>query len=138
MSYQFADNQASMSAPSSFGLSPNIAALISYLFIPWTSIAVIATEKENRFVRFHAFQSLFLGLGMIALTIILSVVIGVVTLIAGAISPYAGILVSVVSLIVWIVIAFAILALWALCLFKSYKGESYKLPLVGKFAEKYI
>lgn len=133
MSYQFVNNQTS-----SFGLAPNVAALISYLFIPWTSIAVIMTEKENRFVRFHAFQSLFLGIALIAMSIVLSVVIGVLTLVAAAISPYAGILVSFVSLGVWVIIAFAILALWAICLFKAYKGENYKIPVIGKFAEKYV
>lgn len=138
MSYQFANNQAAMNTPSSFGLAPNIAALVGYLFIPWTSIAVIMTEKENRFVRFHAFQSLFMGIGLVVFTICLSVVIMVLSLIAAAISPYAGILVSVVSLIVWAIIAFVILAFWAVCLFKAYKGEKYKLPLIGNFAEKYV
>jgi Predicted membrane protein len=136
MSYQFSNDQAAANAPSSFGLSPTAAALVSYLFIPWTSIAVLVTEKQNRFVRFHAFQSLLLGLGMVALTILLSIIIGIVTLIAGAVSPYAGIIVSVLSLILWIFIALAILALWALCLYKAYRGETYKVPFVGKTAEK--
>ena len=133
MSYNFANNQTS-----TFGLSPNTAALISYLWIPITSIIVLVTEKENRLVRFHAFQSLFLGLGIFAFTIILSIIIGILTLVAGAVSPYAGLIVSVLSLLVWMVIAIALLGLWVLCLVKAYRGEMYKLPIVGSQAEKMV
>lgn len=133
MSYNFAQNQTS-----TFGLSPNVAALISYLWIPVTSIIVLVTEKENRMVRFHAFQSLIMGLAIFAFSIVISIVIGVVMLIGGAISPYLGLIVSMISLLIWIVIAFALLALWVLCLVKAYRGEMYKVPFVGKYAEKMV
>src|SRR5215204_179569 len=99
MSYNFAHNQSSISKPSTFGLSPNAASLISYIWIAITSIIVLVTEKENRLVRFHAFQSLFMGLAIFAVTIILSIVIGILMLVAGAISPYLGLIVSVLSLL---------------------------------------
>lgn len=136
MSYQLADNSNSINAqPSSFGLSPNAAALVSYIWVPVTSILVIATEKQNRLVRFHAWQSLFFGLGIFALTIVLSIVIGVLMLVAGAISPYLGIIISLGSLLVWMILAAAILGVWIMCLVKAYKGEMYRLPLIGKYAE---
>ena len=133
MAYQFANNQT---AQSSFGLAPNVAALVSYIWIPVTSILVLVTEKENRAVRFHAFQSLFLGLGVFAFTIVLSIIIGVLTLVAGAVSASMGILVSIASLLVWLVIAVALLGVWILCLVKAYRNEQYKLPIVGKIAER--
>jgi uncharacterized membrane protein len=133
MSYNFAQHQTS-----TFGLSPNAAALISYLWIPVTSIIVLVTEKENRMVRFHAFQALIMGLAIFAFSIVISIVIGVVMLVGGAISPYLGLIVSLVSLLIWIVIAIALLALWVLCLVKAYRGEMYKVPFVGKFAEKMV
>lgn len=139
MSYQIANQQSpAINAASTFGLSPNGASLLSYVWIPVTSIVVLVTEKENRLVRFHAFQSLFLGLSLFALTIALSVVIGVVMLVAGLISPYAGIIVSVISLLVWVIVAFAFLGVWIMCLIKAYRGATYKLPVVGKFAERMI
>ena len=85
MSYNFAQNQTS-----TFGLSPNAAALISYIWIPVTSIIVLVTEKENRMVRFHAFQALVMGLAVFAFSVLISIVIGVLMLIGGAISPYLG------------------------------------------------
>ena len=138
MSYNFANNQSVINKPSTFGLSPNGASLISYIWIPVTSVIVLVTEKENRLVRFHAFQALFMGLAIFAMTIVLSVIIGVLTLVAGAVSPYAGIIVSVLSLLVWIIIAIALLALWVFCLVKAYRGEMYRLPVVGKYAENMI
>ena len=136
MSYNFANNQASFAQTSSFGLSPNAAALVSYIWIPVTSIAVLVTEKENRAVRFHAFQALFLGLSVFAISIGLSIVIGILMLVAGVISPYAGVAVSMLSLLVWLAVAAAMLGVWVLCLVKAYRGETYQLPVVGKFAER--
>lgn len=136
MSYNFANNQSAFNKPSTFGLSPNAAALVSYIWIPVTSAIVLVTEKENRMVRFHAFQALFMGLAVFVATILLSVVIGVLTLVAGAVSTSLGLLVSVGSLLVWLVIAAALLGLWVFCLVKAYRGEMYKLPVVGSYAEK--
>lgn len=129
-------NQQLINQTSTFGFSPNGASLLAYIWIPITSIVVLVTEKENRLVRFHAFQSLFLGLSLFVLTIVLSVIIGILTLVGGAVSPYLGLIISVISLLIWIVIALAMLGLWALCLLKAYKGEMYKLPVIGKLAEK--
>ena len=138
MSYNFAQNQSSIGQTSTFGLSRNAASLISYIWIPVTSVIVLVTEKENRAVRFHAFQSLFMGLAVFAFSIVVSVVIGVLMLIGGAISPYLGLIVSMISLLVWAVIALALLALWVLCLVKAYRGEMYKVPFVGTYAEKMV
>jgi uncharacterized membrane protein len=136
MSYQFANQSQHPSAQSSFGLSPNAAALVSYIWIPVTSILVLVTEKENRMVRFHAWQSIFLGLSLVALSIVLSVVFGVLMLVAGVVSPYVGILVSIVSLVVWMILAVAMLGVWVFCLIKAYQGAMYQLPVVGEYAER--
>lgn len=136
MSQQFVNQSFSQNnSQSSFGLSPNAAALISYLFVPITSIVFIATEKQNRLVRFHAWQSLFYGLGLTAMSIVLGIVIGVVSFIVSSISPVAGFLITFISFLLWIALAVAIFASWILCLFKAWRGEFFKLPVVGKFAE---
>jgi uncharacterized membrane protein len=136
MSYQFAENQASINQPSSFRLAPNVAALISYIWIPVTSILVLVTEKENRTVRFHAFQSLFLGLAVFVSSIVLSVVMGILGGIAAMFSATLGMLVMFGSLILWLVFTVAIVAAWVMCLVKAYRSEMYQLPFVGKFAER--
>lgn len=137
MTYNFSNQPLHLAnRQSSFGLSPNAASLVSYIWIPVTSIAVLVTEKQNRLVRFHAYQSILMGLSIFVMTLVLSTVIGVLMLVAGAVSPYAGIVVSIASLLVWMVVAIALLALWVLCLVKAYRGEMYKLPVVGKHAER--
>jgi len=73
-----------------------------------------------------------------ALTISLSVIIGILTLIAGAVSPFAGLFVTVISLIIWMFIAFVMLVIWVLCLTKAYRGEMYKLLVIGSYAEKMV
>jgi uncharacterized membrane protein len=129
-------NQSFINQTSTFGFSPNAASLLAYIWIPVTSIIVLVTEKENRLVRFHAFQSLFMGLIIFAMTIVLATAIGIFTLVGGLISPYLGLIVSALSLLIWVVIAFALLGLWVLCLVKAYRGEMYKVPFAGNLAEK--
>jgi uncharacterized membrane protein len=100
----------------SVGLDENIAGLLCYVLGWLTGIVFLVLEKENKFVRFHAIQSLatFLPLSIIAW------VIGLIPFIGRVISPLIGILA---------------LILWLILMFKAYKGEMYKLPVVGDFAE---
>ena len=104
-------------AKTSMGLEENIAGLLCYVLGWITGIVFLVLEKENKFVRFHAFQSLltFLPLGVLAW--ILRWI------------PFAG---WVIAGLVWILI----LILWLVLMFKAYKGERYKLPIVGDIAEK--
>src|SRR6185369_15375644 len=72
------------------GLDNNIAGLLCYLPVCGinliSSILWLVTEKENRFLRFHAMQSLFL-IVMTFVAIIVLVIIGtVVGLILGQVS----------------------------------------------------
>src|SRR5215471_15484423 len=45
--------------PSSIGIEPNLAAALSYFWI--IGLIFFFIEKKNRFVRFHALQSLLFG-----------------------------------------------------------------------------
>ena len=133
MSYNFANNQSVINKPSSFGLSPNGAALVSYIWIPVTSIIVLVTEKENRLVRFHAFQSLLLlGAALIIeipayfLMIILFVMNSTITSLLGSLF---GLILGVFGLAIFV---FMILAL-----IKAFQGQIYKIPLIGDMADKW-
>lgn len=139
MSRQFVNQSySSNDARSSFGLSPNAAALIAYLFVPVTSIVFIVAEKQNRLVRFHAWQSLFYGISLSVFGFALGIVIGIISFAVSSISTVAGFLVTFVSCLLWIALAIAIFISWIFCLIKAWRGEFYKLPVVGKFAEKMI
>src|SRR5699024_6366167 len=100
----------------SSGLEQNIAALLCYLCWFITGIVFLVIEKENRFVRFHAMQSI---LTSIAIFII-------------------GLLLTVVPFISWIIILLItplIFVLWVVMMYKAYKGEWFKLPMIGDLSE---
>jgi uncharacterized membrane protein len=100
------------------GLSENAAGAIAYItFIP--AILFLAMEPYNRssFVRFHSWQSVFFGIAVIVVDLIL----GIIPIIGWIIAP----ILSLGFLIVWIIV-----------LMKASRGERYKLPFIGNLAEQ--
>jgi uncharacterized membrane protein len=69
----------------------------------------------------------------IALWIVLFVVFLVVSQVSGALAT----ILSLVSLLVWLVFGIGILAGWVLCLVKAFQSQYFKLPVIGNFAEKF-
>ena len=104
-------------AKTSMNLEENIAGLLCYVLGWVTGIVFLVLEKENKFVRFHAFQSLLTFLPLSLLTGILRWIPFFGWLLAG--------LVGILTLILWLIL-----------MFKAYGGERYKLPVVGDIAEK--
>lgn len=99
------------------GMKPNLAALLSYVAGIITGLIFVLIEKENKFVRFHAMQSLF----TFGFFFILNIALGFVPVIGWSLIPLVGL----VQLVIWI-----------LLMVKSYQGEKFKLPIVGDMAEK--
>lgn len=116
------------------GLDTNVGALLCYLPVCLISliysIIVIVTEKENKFMRFHAFQSLLLTVLYIVLMVGISIVGGIIV---AAVSETIGALVSLLSFVV--VIAFLAAMIYG-CI-KGYQGQKFKFPIVGDMAEKW-
>ncbi len=115
-------------AAGSSGLTPNVAGLLSYILWPITSILFLVLEPYNKdkFVRFHAFQSLFFGIACIALSIgaaIITFVIGLV--------PIIGWL---IDLVLWLVVWLGLIAAWIFLMYKAYNNEKYMFPIIGKLA----
>lgn len=101
------------------GIDENIAGLLCYVLGWITGIVFLVLEKENKFVRFHAMQSLATFLVLF----VISIVIGMIPFIGVIILPLIGLLG---------------LILWLLLMYKAFKGERFKLPVVGDFAERQI
>ena len=126
---------------SALGLDGNVAAALGY---PIGIIAIICLvmEKENRFVKFHALQSILLHVGFIVVAIAVWI-IGFVLLIAGMAasaatnSGAAGGLVSMLFGLVWLVVIVAYIGGLILAAVKSYGGNYFKLPVIGNMAEKF-
>jgi uncharacterized membrane protein len=95
----------------STGIDPKVGALLAYLVGFISGIIFFVIEKENKFVKFHAMQS---------------IMVSVVFFILGFI-PVLNFLTGIVGLVAWI-----------LCMVKSYQGEWFKLPIAGDFAAKQV
>ena len=121
------------------GLDTNVGALVCYLNICIPagliySIIVLATDKTNKLVRFHAFQSIFL----LVAAIVVMVPLYIIMFIGVFIDAGLGIpLVSGLSSLLMGVLGIAIFVFVILAAIKAYGGEFYKIPVVGAFAEKY-
>jgi uncharacterized membrane protein len=139
--------QPSYGAPppqkSGLGLEPNIAAALSYIWI--LGLIFFFIEKENRFIRFHALQSILFGIANTVIIFVL-IVIGIIfTVIGAAIASTAGdaasslfgLIISLVWLVVWLV-PLAFLVGIILTAVKAYQGKTVKLPIIGNIAEKMI
>lgn len=110
---------------SALGLDANITALIGYL-IGLVAIIVFFIEKENKFVKFHAIQSVLFHVGMVVLMVAVSIVTGVLSQISGAFA-----LVGLLALPLWLIWLVGMIFL----AFKSFKGEMFKFPVIGNIAE---
>ena len=99
------------------GMQANLAALLSYLLGFVTGLVFILTEKENKFVRFHAMQSI--------------IVFGFLFVL--------GIILPFIPVIGWLLIPFVWLfkiIIWIILMIKAYQGEYFKLPIAGDMAKK--
>jgi len=114
------DTQAAKVAGSTTSLEPNVAGLLCYL-VGWiTGLVFILIEKENKFVRFHAMQSI--------------VTFGVITVLWVVLQVLASIFwpFYVLGVPFWILSV----VLWIVLMVKAYQGERFKLPIAGDIAEK--
>ena len=124
-------------AKSSTGLDENIAALLSYIFGWVSGLVFFLIEKDSRLVRFHAMQSLLFNILIGVVAFALWIVLFIVFLIASQVSGALTTLLSLVSVLVWVVFVIAIFGGLILCLVKAFQGQYFKLPIIGNFAEKF-
>jgi uncharacterized membrane protein len=119
------------SAPSSSGLQANTAGALAYLAGIVTGILflVIDPYKSDRFVRFHAFQSIFFNVAWIALWIAWMIV----GLVLGAITKGLFFFLQVPIDLLLMIGGFC---LWAFLMYSAYQGKMTKLPVIGALAAK--
>jgi len=117
----------------SLGLESNLGAMLCYVanFLCCLgvilSVVFLVTEKENRFVKFHALQSLFLW----GVCVILLLAVQIISMILDVVSPFISFFVYFGLLFILLLI---FVILWILAGIKAYGGQWYKLPGVGDIA----
>ncbi len=102
-------------AETSTGLDERVAALLCYV-VGWVSgLVFFMLEKDNKFIRYHAMQSIItFGVLSIALAIL-----GQVLIIAWVAWPLTVALIVVLA-------------------FKAYQGEEYRLRWAGDLARRWL
>ncbi len=96
-----------------FGLDKNAAAALTYL-LGWVSGLFFFLVEKDKDIRFHALQSILFFGGLN--------VLGIVPFIGWLLSPFL----FLIAFVGWIVL-----------LIKAYRGENYRLPIVGELAAKW-
>lgn len=112
------------------GLSPNIAALLSYV-LGWLTGLIFFLIDKRPYVRFHAAQSIITFGGLHILRVVVGILLGVGWGVGGPghwhrfghAWPMMG-LIGIASFVLWI-----------LLMVKAYQGQKFKLPFVGDLAE---
>jgi uncharacterized membrane protein len=114
------------------GLTINAASALCYLFGFVTGIIflVLAPYNQDRRVRFHALQSIFLNVAVI----VVHIGVTMVSLMFHAISFSLGIMMSSLHLLV----SLGFFMVWLYMMYKSYQGEKVVLPFIGPLAERQV
>lgn len=120
----------SSAVKSSTGLAPNIGGLLAYILGPITGVLFLVLEKEDRFVRFHAMQSVVVGVALIAVSIAFSIFSSVLAFI-----PVLGWIVALVAGLGLAVVSFG---LWILLMVRAFQGREWQVPLVGAYARRFV
>ncbi len=107
------------------GLDENITGAIAYLVGFLTGVLLLLIEKDNKFVKFHSIQSI--------VTFFPLFIIGSI-LVTFSPTPYIGWMFGILNS----VLLLADFVLWILLMFKAYQHETFKLPIVGDIAERYV
>jgi uncharacterized membrane protein len=106
------------------GLTDNVAGMLAYVtIIPAIIFLVVEPYNRNRFIRFHAFQSIFFASAWTALWIALSIVAHI---------PFLGWL----TILIWPLVGLAGFVIWIVLLLKANQGQMWKLPVIGDMAEQ--
>lgn len=105
----------------------NLISALAYL--PFLSIAfapaILFVEKDDKFIRFHAMQSLIVTLAYYFLSILINIF-------------FEGVLIGILGAVVDYLLLILMLFFWINSMVRAYRGNLLKWPWVGNFVEKKI
>jgi len=93
-----------------------LMATLAYAGGAISGVLLLLIEKKDRFVRFHAMQSVVTFLGVLVAHLVLTGL------------PIVGVLLSAPFFI-------AVVILWIVLMWRAWRGQPFKLPQIGNFAE---
>ncbi|MCD4704314.1 MAG: hypothetical protein K8R64_08515 [Methanosarcinaceae archaeon] len=108
-----------MTYKTSLKLNENIVAVLCYIGVWMTGILFLLIEPDNKFVRFHALQSIIVFLPL-----------SIIVFMLGWIPYYGWLLADLAGFFAVFVQLVLIIMAW--------RGSKFKLPIIGKKAYDYI
>lgn len=122
---------------SALGMDGNVTSLIGYL-IGIVALVLIFIEKDNKFVRFHALQSVLWSVAITVAIIVVAIVGTIISMVLAAVSGTLAWIVGMLFMLVYVGLILALLGGLIYGAIKSFGGEMTKLPFVGNMAEKWV
>ncbi len=115
------------------GLSDNAAGAIAYLtFVPAIVFLVLPPYNTSPYVRFHAWQSIFLNVAAFAIYVVLAILsVFVATMIPFGNFGGFGLWYLVVA-----AVRLTLFIIWLICVLKAVNGGKFKLPVIGAISEQ--
>lgn len=106
------------------GLKTNVAACLSYVF-GWISGLIFYFAEKDRFIRFHALQSILVSGAISVVQIIIAIIP----------APWYSALFTIKSILSWL-IWIGTIVLIVVCAMRAYQNQWFKLPVAGDIAER--
>ncbi len=119
--------------PTSINMDPKVSAGLSYLLGLVGGIVFFVIEKQNRFVRFHAMQSI---LFQAALTVLFFVVF-ILQIILFATGSSALAVLGLLFTCLWVLLPLAATVVWIIAMVFAFQGKDFKIPLIGDYAQRF-
>jgi len=105
------------------GIDENLEGALAYFLGILTGILFLVLEKDNKFVKFHAVQSIIVSVA----TIVILTVVGTILM-----------FIPIIGWVLYMLLYLGALALWVLLMYKAYQKEMFKLPIAGEIAAKQV
>lgn len=106
--------------------SRNLVAALSYLLGFVTGVVILLVEKDDKFIRFHAWQATLSTGSLFVLSIIVGIILSLLKILT--------VVADLANIIFWILI----LVIIVFSFVRAYRGEIFKWPIVGRWAEKNV
>jgi len=116
----------------SSGLNENVAGALSYLVGFVTGFIFYLVEKDNRFVRYHAAQSIFVFGLVFVLVVFLDLMgfLGVLPVFGWFIGFFVGLMQILLGLLAFV--------LWVYLMYSAFLGEWTRVPFVSGWVERFF
>jgi uncharacterized membrane protein len=105
------------------GMDHKTTCWFAYVISLISAIIVLATVKNDSRARLHAWQSLFLGIFVVVVYIVLGVLAWI---------PYIGILFTILFWLAWV----GFIVLSVVCIIRAINDDIFKIPVIYNLAEK--